>query len=180
MKKQILILALLLLSSVIFAQNEKANSKKDTTTYFETNDFKINFFGNKPKPQLHVYNNKEQYPQTITNYDCNLGDSATFIISIFSYNESYIKTIKPNEFLKKRRESRLQNMKLELIESKIYNLDSIQGDFYIAESPKDSFFVALAHFLRGNNYYQVVLIKSTSRPTEKEIKDYIYSFQIKK
>ena len=148
-------------------------------TYFEGDrHFKINFSGKKPKENFVIADKDKKYPYTITSYGIETAEIA-YIVTNISYTTDYLETKKTSELLREMRNKFLSTFGFEITISRDYRIFGGYPGFFFRATDKKGIYSACAQYLIEGRYYQIAIVKANTAPTDKEVKEFIYSFELK-
>lgn len=145
--------------------------------YFEEDPaFRINFNGEHPSKEVSPV---ETAIGTInmTTYMVEDGSSIVYMVAISDYPEEYMGLATDDDLLKSVKEGYVGNMNLNVTTEKQVSHKGNNGIYF--EASGGGYYTEVADYLVENRLYQIAILRTDRASTQKEIQDFIFSFELK-
>ena len=149
------------------------NNVKAETFTSEDGSFKINFPGKPSKDESPVQTELGNLEMVTYMYEEGM---SAYMVAYSDYPEAAIKASEPYELLEGAKGGYLGNIGLTVTkENNKSELDGVPGIYFEAEG--GGYYTAVQDYLLENRLYQIAILRLDRAPNQKEIDDFIKSFE---
>jgi len=161
--------------SLFFVSSCGIMNKTNNKDYFTSHDenFKVNFPGTPSKEESNVETDAGTIPMVTYMYE---GSNSAYMIACADYPMEIIKASELYELLEGAKGGYLGNLGLTVTkENNKSDLDGVPGVYFEAEG--GGYYTVVQDYLLENRLYQIAILRLDRAPTQKEINDFIKSFE---
>ena len=154
-----------------------SNSKTNANLYNNDPDFRINFFGKTPDREVSPVDT-DLGVINMTTYMIEESSSEVYMVAIADYPKEYMSASDSKSMLNSAKDGYLGGQGFTVSSERNLSIDGHSGIYFEASS-NNGYYTAAADYLVENRLYQVVILRTDRAPTQSEIQNYIFSFELK-
>jgi hypothetical protein len=160
-----------------FIYSIRLKNKKSYNYFTDDPDFKINFFGKEPTKSVKPVETAVGTINMIT-YMYNKSSELIYMVALSDYPKQYIVGSNSESLLQSTKEGYVGNMNLTITHEEKLTHKGYPGLFFKA-SGNAGYYTEVIDYLVDNRLYQIAILRTDRASTEEEIKEFLYSFELK-